>query len=185
MLNDIYKEVEERMKKAVEAFKSEITKIRTGRATPAILESIRVDYYGSRIPINQIASILAPDPRLLVVQPWDQNAIGDIEKAIKSSGLGLNPQVEKGVIKIPIPPLSEERRKELIKLVQKLAEDSRIAIRNIRRDGMEKVKNLEKEKKISEDDRKSAEKKIQELTDKYISEVDKILSSKEREILEE
>jgi len=95
MLNDIYKEVEEKMKKAVEAFKSEITKIRTGRATPAILESIRVDYYGSRIPINQIASILAPDPRLLIVQPWDQNAIGDIEKAIKSSGLGLNPQVEK------------------------------------------------------------------------------------------
>ncbi len=173
------------MKKAVESFKSEIAKIRTGRATPAILESIKVDYYGSRLPINQLASILIPEPRLLVVQPWDQNAIGEIEKAIKSSGLGLNPKVEKGVIKIPIPPLSEERRKELIKLVQKLAEDSRVAIRNIRRDGIEKAKSLEKEKKISEDDRKFAEKKIQELTDKYIAQIDELLKAKEKEILEE
>jgi len=185
MLNEIYRELEDKMKKSVESFKSEISKIRTGRATPAILETIKIDYYGSRLPINQIASIIAPEPRLLIVQPWDQNAISEIEKAIKSSGLGLNPQVEKGVIKIPIPPLSEERRKELIKLVQKLAEDSRVAIRNIRRDGMEKVKSLEKEKKISEDDRKVAEKKIQELTDKYISEVDKILENKQKEILEE
>ncbi|MEO0203193.1 MAG: ribosome recycling factor [candidate division WOR-3 bacterium] len=184
-MSELYKELEEKMKKAVENFKYETSKIRTGRATPAILESIKVDYYGSRIPINQIASILAPDPRLLIVQPWDQNSIGEIEKAIKSSGLGLNPQIEKGVIKVPIPPLSEERRKELIKLVQKLAEDSRVAIRNIRRDGIERAKSLEKEKKISEDDRKMVEKKIQELTDKYIAEIDKILSVKEKEILEE
>lgn len=185
MLNDLYKELEEKMKKTVENYKSEISKLRTGRATPAILEAIKVDYYGSKLPINQIASILVPEPRLLVIQPWDQNAVGEIEKAIKSAGIGLNPQVEKGVIKIPIPPLSEERRKELIKLVQKLAEDSRVAVRNIRRDGIEKAKALEKEKKISEDDRKTAEKKIQELTDKYIEEIDKLLKNKEKEILEE
>ncbi len=185
MLDDIYKDAESRMKKAVEAFKKELAKIRTGRATPALLEGIKVNYYGNLIPLNQIATIMAPEPRLLRVKPFDQGAIGEIDKAIKSSGLGLNPRVEKGVINIPIPPLSEERRKELIKLLHKLTEDARVSVRNIRRDAIEMIREMEKNKEISEDEKRVAEKKIQDLTDKYIEQINEIMEAKEKEIMEE
>ena len=181
----IYKDIETRMKKAVENFKTEISRLRTGRATPAILDGVRVEYYGTQVPLNQVANIAIPDASLIVIQPWDKTIIGEIERAIKKSGLGLNPQNDGNVIRLPIPPLSDERRKELVKIVKKFAEDARIAVRNIRRDGMEKVKRMGKDKEISEDERKRAEEKTQEITDKYVNEINKILASKEKEILEE
>ena len=184
-LNEVYKDVETRMKKSVENFKVEISRIRTGRATPAIFEGIKVEYYGTQVPINQVASIVAPEARLIVIQPWDKTAIGEIEKAIRKSGLGLNPQSDGNIIRVVIPPLSEERRQDLIKLVRKLAEEARVAIRNIRRDGIDKVKAMEKNKEISEDERKKAEEKIQDITNDNIEEVNKILKAKEKEILEE
>lgn len=185
MLEDLYHDAESRMKKSVAAFQTEITRLRTGRASPALLEGLKVEYYGTQVPIQQIASILAPEPRLLVVQPWDKNAIGAIERAIRKAGLGLNPQSDGNVIRIPIPPLSEERRQDLVKVVRKLAEEARIAVRNIRRDTIEKVRAMEKNKEISEDDRHRAEERIQKLTEKYIEEIDNLLARKEKEILEE
>ncbi len=185
VLDSVYRDAENRMTKSVAAFKMEMARIRTGRATPALLEGIKVEYYGNPVLINQIASVMAPEPRLLIVQPWDKSVIKEIEKAIRSSELGLNPQNDGNVIRIPIPPLSEERRHDLIKLVKKLAEEARIAIRNIRRDAMEKIKSLEKKKEISEDDKKKAEEKVQDITDKYIKEINDLLERKEKEILEE
>lgn len=185
MLDEVYKDAENRMKKAVEVFRKELSRLRTGRATPALLEGIRVNYYGNILPLNQIATIMAPEPRLLRVKPFDQNAITEIEKAIRSSGLGLNPRTEKGVINIPIPALSEERRKELIKLLHKLTEDARVSVRNIRRDAIEMIREMEKNKEISEDEKKVAEKKIQELTDKYIEKINEIMEAKEKEIMED
>ncbi len=184
-LNDVYKDLETRMKKSVETFKVEISRIRTGRATPAIFEGVKVEYYGTQVPLNQVASIVAPEARLIVIQPWDKTVIGEIEKAIRKSGLGLNPQSDGNIIRVVIPPLSEERRQDLIKLVRKLAEEARVAIRNIRRDGIDKVKTMEKNKEISEDERKKAEEKIQKITDEHIEEVNNILKAKEKEILEE
>ncbi len=184
-LNDVYKDLETRMKKSVETFKLEISRIRTGRATPAIFEGVKVEYYGTQVPINQVASIVAPEARLIVIQPWDKTVIGEIEKAIRKSGLGLNPQSDGNIIRVVIPPLSEERRQDLMKLVRKLAEEARVAIRNIRRDGIDKVKTMEKNKEISEDERKKAEEKIQKITDEHIEEVNNILKAKEKEILED
>ncbi len=181
----ILKDAETRMNKTLQTFKTEVLKIRTGRANPAILEGIRIDYYGTPVPLSQIATIASPEPRLLVVQPWDKNVIGEIEKAIRSSGLGLNPVNDGNVLKIPIPPLSEDRRRDLVKLVKKLAEEARIAIRNIRRDAIDHVKTLEKNKEISEDDRIRAEDKIQEIHDKYIKEINQASEKKEHEIMEE
>lgn len=185
MLDNVYREVESRMKKTVENFEREISRLRTGRATPYLLDGIKVEYYGSQVPINQIATIQIPDPSVILIQPWDKSVIGEIERAIKKAGLGLNPQSDGNVLRIPIPPLSEERRQELVKLVRKYAEDARVAIRNIRRDGVEQVKKMEKNKEISEDDSKKAEKKLQELHDKYIEEINKLVKNKEKEILEE
>ncbi len=184
-MEHVFKDVEERMQKAVNVFKSEISKLRTGRASPQILDGIRVEYYGQKVPLKQVATINAPEPNLLVVQAWDKTVVPEIDREIKKSGLGLNPRVEGNVIKIPIPPMSEERRQELLKIVKKFAEDTRVAIRNIRRDGMDKLKKMEKDKEISEDDKKKGEEKIQKLTDKYIDEVAKIVKDKEKEILEE
>jgi ribosome recycling factor len=183
-LEDIYKDLETRMSKSVNAFQSELARIRTGRATPALLEGVKVEYYGSQVPLQQIAGIMVPEPRLLVIQPWDKNAIGEIEKAIRKTGLGLNPINDGNVIRIPIPPLSDERRQDLIKLVRKLAEDARVAIRNIRRDGVDKVKTMEKNKEISEDERIKAENEIQKITDRFIEEINSLLEKKEKEILE-
>ncbi|MEW6623250.1 MAG: ribosome recycling factor [Bacillota bacterium] len=184
MISEILKEAEERMKKSIEALRKEFASIRAGRANPAILDRIRVDYYGAPTPINQMANISVPEPRLLVIQPWDKSIIGSIEKAILKSDLGLNPNNDGTVIRIAIPQLTEERRKELVKMIKKKAEEFRVDIRNIRRDANDQVKMFEKDGEISEDDARKGIVKIQELTDKYIEKISEVLNNKETEILE-
>lgn len=184
MLEEKYKQIKEKMQKTVDLLSLELSRIRTARANPAILDDVKVEYYGTLTPLKQLASISVPEPRQLLIQPWDRSAIPEIEKAILKSELGLNPIVETNLIRIPIPPLTEERRKELVKLCHKLSEDAKIAIRNIRRDGNEDIKKLEKDKKISEDDARIAQKKIQDFTDEFIKTVDKLFAQKEKEIME-
>lgn len=184
MVKDILKQTAERMSKAVEHVSLEFTKIRTGKASVALLEGIKVDYYGNPTPINQVATLNTPDFHTITIQPWDKTIIQALEKAILNSNLGLNPISDGNIVRVPIPPLNEERRKELVKLVKKLSEDGRISVRNIRRDEIEKLKKTEKEEHISEDDRKNGEQEIQKLTDKHIKEIDNILAKKEKEIME-
>jgi len=184
MLDEIYTEAEEKMKKVVAAYQRELSTMRAGRATPALLDRIEVDYYGTPTPLNQLAGITAPEPRLLVVQPWDKNSIGEIEKAIFKSDLGLTPTNDGNVIRLSIPQLTEERRKELVKFVRKKAEDSKVSIRNIRRDANDSIKQLEKDSEISEDERRRGQDDIQEITDKKIEEIDSILEQKEKEMME-
>jgi len=184
MLETTYKTIKEKMQRTTDLLSLELSKIRTARANPAILDEVKVDYYGNPTLLKQIASISAPEPRMLIIQPWDRNALPEIEKAIHKAEIGLNPQVEGNLVRIPIPALTEERRKELVKLCAKLAEDTKVAIRNIRREGNEQVKKLEKEKKISEDDTEGATKKIQEFTDEHIKTIDNLFQKKEKEILE-
>jgi len=184
MIKDIIKEAEEHMKGAIEATKREFQTIRTGRANAGLLDRVMVDYYGTPTPINQLASISVPDARMLVVQPWDKTALSAIEKAIQKADLGLNPVNDGSLIRIPIPQLTEERRKELVKVVKKEAEEKRVVIRNIRRDANEKIKALEKEAHVSEDESKRGLEEIQKLTDKYIAEIDRLLEHKEKEIME-
>ena len=179
----VYKDVKDKMEKAMTGLKSELSRLRTGRATPALLDGVKVEYYGSLTPLNQVANVSVPDPKLIVVQPWDQSAIAAIEKAIIKSDLGLNPQSDGKIIRVPIPALTDERRKELVKLVKKFGEDSKVSIRNIRRQANETLKADEKSKKISEDDSRKGQEQIQKHTDDYISQVDKVLESKEKEIL--
>jgi ribosome recycling factor len=184
MIEEILADAEERMKKAVIATKNEFATIRTGRASVALFDRIMVNYYGTKTPLKQIASISTPESQLAVIQPWDKSVLEEIEKAIRQSDLGLNPMNDGNIIRVPFPPLSEERRHELVKVVRKMAEEGRIAIRNIRHQARDDIKELEKEKEISEDEREKAEKKVQDLTDKYIEEIGKLLSHKEKEILE-
>lgn len=184
MVSDVLKDVEGRMKKTVEVFRKELATVRTGRASPALLDRIEADYYGTPTPIKQMANISVPEPRLLVIQPWDKQSVGAIEKAILKSDLGITPQVSGTVIRLVIPPLTKERRQDLVKIVRKKAEEERVAIRNIRREGNEMIRDLEKEKEISEDQSAQALEEIQKLTDKYISEIDAVLGSKEKEIME-
>ncbi len=184
MIKEVMSDAKERMKKAVEAVRHEMATVRTGRATPSLLDSVRVNYYGSSVPINHVANIGIPEPRLILIQPWDRSVLPEIEKAILASNLGLTPSNDGHVIRLPIPELTEERRKDLVRLVRKLAEDGRVAIRNIRRDANETLKELEKEGEISEDDSHRAQKEVQELTDKFIEEIDDILEKKEEEIME-
>ncbi|MGA1862409.1 ribosome recycling factor [Deferribacter thermophilus] len=184
MLNEIFEEVKKKMEKSVEYYKEELKGVRTGRASAALFENIKVDYYGTPTPIPQVATIQVPDPRLITIQPWEPNMVPVIEKAIMNSGLGLNPSNDGKLIRVPIPPLTEERRKELVKLVNKMAEEARVAIRNERRYGNEKVKKLEKDKEISEDEAKRALDKIQEMTNEYIKKIDEITEKKEKEIME-
>ena len=183
-LKEIYHQAEDKMKKCVEASTHELASIRTGKATTALLDTIRVDYYGQHVPLNQVGTVSAPEARLLTIQPWEKTVIPEIVKAIQKSELGLNPQSDGNVIRLPIPPLTEERRKDLAKLVHKLAEEGKVAIRNVRRDAIEHIKKIEKEKKISEDDSKKAQKHIQELTDKFSESVDKLIAAKEKEVME-
>jgi len=185
MPEKILADTKDKMKKAVEVFGDELAGIRTGRASPSILQNIKVDYYGNLTALNQIASITAPEPDMLIVHPWDKNVLPVIEKAILSSDLGLNPANDGNVIRVPIPPLTEERRKEIVKMVKKMAEEARIAIRNIRRNANDVIKERKKKGEISEDDEKRLEKRIQELTDEYIGKIDGMLKEKEEEILEE
>ena len=175
---------EEKMKKSVISLKEGFAALRTGRASAALFDRIRVDAYGEKSPINQVANISIPEARLIVIQPWDKNLITEIEKAIRSSELSLNPSNDGKVIRISIPPLTEERRKELVKVAKNQAEQSRVAIRNIRRDGNEELKKLLKDSKITEDDETKGAAELQKLTDSYIDQVNKILEEKEKEIME-
>lgn len=184
MLEDVYKDARERMEKTVVVLKQDLASLRAGRATPALLDKIMVDYYGSQMPIKQLANISVPEPRLLVVQPWDKKAVAEIERAILKSDLGLNPNSVGTVIRLAIPQLTEERRKDLVKVCRKKAEDSRVAIRNIRRDANEELKRMEKASEITEDQFHKAQEEIQKITDKMIEAVDKVLADKEKEIME-
>ncbi|RKY55633.1 MAG: ribosome recycling factor [Candidatus Neomarinimicrobiota bacterium] len=184
-MDDILKDAEDRMRKSVRSSQHELNIIRVGRANPALLDVVKVDYYGSILPLKQVANVAAPDSRLLVVQAFDRNAVSAIEKAIRKSDLGLNPLVDGNLIRLPIPQLNEERRKELVKYVHKLAEEGRVAIRNVRRDSNEMLKELEKNHDISEDDLHRTLNTIQQLTVKYIKEVDELLERKEKEIIED
>jgi len=176
-------DLERRMKGAVESLKHDLVGLRTGRANTALLEPIMVDVYGAHMPITQVATISAPEPRMLTVQVWDKSSIGPVEKAIRSAGLGLNPINDGNTLRLPIPDLTEERRKELAKIASKYAESARIAIRNVRRDGMDALKADENKKEISEDERKRAETDLQKLTDEIIKQADEAASAKEKEIL--
>jgi len=174
----------ERMKKSIQALKDEFNTIRTGRASASLFDKIRVDYYGEKSPLSQVATVSIPEARLVVIQPWDKNLIGEIEKAIQKSELSLNPSNDGKVIRIAIPPLTEERRKELAKHAKAVAEQSRVAVRNIRRDGNDELKKAQKDGTITEDELKASEDSIQKETDKFIQEINKILEDKEKEIME-
>jgi ribosome recycling factor len=172
------------MEKTVEAFRHELTKVRTGRASTGLVEGLQVNYYGAKTPIRQVASLAAPEPRLIVITPYDKTALHEIEKAIQSSDLGLTPQNDGKIIRIPIPELTQDRRKELAKHVKKIAEDHRVGVRNHRRDANDMLKDLHKDKNITEDDLRGAEAKVQQFTTEFIDKVDKILAAKEAEIME-
>ena len=184
MSNDIKQDAESRMQKAVESLRHEMTKIRTGRATPAILDHVRVDYYGSPTPLSQVASISVADARMLMVIPFEKQMMPVIEKAIMTSDLGLNPAPSGNSIRVPMPPLSEERRKEMIRVVRAEAEQGRISVRNIRRDGNQQLKEYVKEKMISEDEERRASDAIQKMTDKHVADIDALLVLKEKDLLE-
>lgn len=184
MIDQVKRETEDKMKKVIEACKHHFATVRTGRARPSLLENIKVDYYGAMTPLNQMAQVSAPEPRLLTIKPWDRSSISSIEKAIMKSDLGLTPNSDGEVIRLNIPQLTEERRKELVKVVKKKAEDERVAVRNIRRDANEELKLYEDEGEISEDDMYRALEDIQKLTDDYVKKIDQLLAEKEAEIME-
>ena len=176
-------DVKRRMQGAINAFKNDLASLRTGRASPNLLDPIQIDAYGAMMPISQVATVNVPEPRLLSVQVWDRSMVHAVEKAITNSNLGLNPQTEGQVIRLRIPELNEERRKELVKVAHKYAEAARVAVRHVRRDGIDVIKKLEKDHKISEDDGKRSSEQVQKATDEVIAEVDKMLAAKEKEIL--
>ena len=178
-----YTNLKERMEKSIGAFKEKLSEIRAGRANPAILNKVKIDYYGTPTPINQVAGVSVPEARLIVIQPWDVSVLKDIEKAILASDIGLNPNNDGKVIRLAFPELTEERRKDLAKEIRKIAEEAKVSIRAIRRDGIDEVKAKQKNSEITEDELKSAEIEIQKITDKYIDEIDKILADKEKEIM--
>jgi len=184
VLQDIKKDAGNRMAKSVAALKTELTKIRTGRAHTSLLDHITVEYYGSQVPLNQVSNVGVEDSRTLTVTPWEKAMVPVIEKAIMTSDLGLNPATAGTVIRVPLPPLTEERRKDMIRVVRHEAEGGRVAVRNIRRDAIHDIKELQKEKMIGEDEERRAEDEIQAITDKYIAEVDKILAEKESDLME-
>jgi ribosome recycling factor len=184
MLDEVFADLKDRMDKCVSNLERDLSRVRTGRASASLLDGIRVDYYGTPTPLSQMASISVPEARLLVIQPWDNQTLGDIEKAILKSELSLMPMNDGKVLRISIPPLSEQRRKELVKIVKKMAEEGRVALRNVRRDVNEMLKDLKKEKEISEDEQFAAQDKVQKTTDDYIKKVDQRFETKEKEIME-
>jgi len=184
MVKEILKEIEDKMHKTVESVRTEFTKIRTGKATTALLDAVKVDYYGTPTPLKQVANVSVLDVHTIAIQPWEKTMIQAIDKGILAANLGLNPVSDGTMIRVPIPPLNEERRKELVKLVKKFAEEGKISIRNIRREGIEKLKKAEKGEHMSEDERKRGEQDAQKLTDKYIKDVDGLVVLKEKEIME-
>ena len=183
-MKDVLKDTKDRMQKSVEALKNEFRTLRTGRASAALFEKIKVDYYGQMTPLSQVSNISIPEARLVVIQPWDKNLIGEIEKAIQKSELSLNPSNDGKVIRLSIPPLTEQRRKDLVKVAKNTAENGRVAVRNIRRDAIDSLKELEKEKLVSEDERKNGEQEIQKLTDEHVKIIGELLDEKEQDIME-
>jgi ribosome recycling factor len=184
MLQDVYKKIEESMQKSINSLQRELASVRTGRASVGLLDSITVDYYGTATPLNQMATLSTPESNLIVIQPWDPSVVKEIEKAILKSGLGLTPTNDGKVIRLSIPPLTEERRKQLVKVVKKMGEESRVAVRQHRKDGNDNLKALEKEKKVSEDELRKAQDQIQKITDKYMKKTDELIEKKETEIME-
>ena len=180
----LVKDSSARMERSIEAFRKELGKVRTGRASFSLLDGVKVDYYGTPTPLQQVGTLSVPESRLITVTPWDTKMIGPIEKAIQGSGLGLNPSSDGKMVRIPIPPLTEERRRELAKVVRKMGEDARVAVRNVRREAIEKLKDREKKKEVSEDVVKRGQERIQKETDAHVKKIDEILKSKEQEILE-
>ena len=184
MLDDLKKDARERMAKCVQSFQTDLKKLRTGRAHPSLIEHLRVDYYGSEVPLQQVASIAVEDGRTLVISPWEKAVVQSIEKAIFKSDLGLTPMTAGMVIRIPMPPLTEERRREITKMLKADAENARVAVRNVRRDVMNDVKDMLKEKLIPQDDERRAETDIQKLTDKHIADIEQLLAAKEKEVMQ-
>jgi len=184
MLEDLKKDARERMARCVQTFQSDLKKLRTGRAHPSLVEHLKVDYYGSDVPLQQVASISVEDSRTLVVSPWEKGVVQAIEKAIHKSDLGLTPMTAGTVIRIPMPPLTEERRREITKVLRHDAESARVAVRNVRRDVMNDIKEMLKEKLVSQDDERRAEAEVQKLTDKHVADVDQLLAAKEKEVMQ-
>ena len=184
MVDDILKDAEEGMKRAIDAFQRDLSRVRTGRANLSLLDGIKVDYYGTATPLNQVASLNVADARLITIKPWEKNMIPVIEKAIRASDLGLNPVADSELVRLPIPPLTQERRKDLVKQVKKMTEDARVAVRGARRDANDMLKEAEKDGDVTEDAAKAGTKRIQDLTDKYVAQVDEVAGKKEKEILE-
>lgn len=184
MTADLFTDAERRMQKAIEALKQDLAAIRTGRANSALLDRVLVDYYGTPTPINQVATISVPEARLMVIQPWDRKMLTDIEKAIQKSDLGINPNNDGQVIRLNIPPMNEERRREMVKTLHKRVDEHKVALRNIRRDVQDKLRDREKKKEVSEDELRRSTERLQKLTDRYIDDMDKVSKSKEQEILE-
>jgi ribosome recycling factor len=184
MLEDIYRDLRDRMNRAVQTLESDYKRLRTGRASISLIDEIRVDYYGVATPLSQLSTLTIADPRTIVIQPWDTSVVGEIERAILKSDLGLTPMNDGKAIRINIPPLTAERRRDLVKVVKKKAEETKVAVRNIRRDIIEKTKELKKDKKVSEDEQFRAQDEIQKLTDDYVKKIDSTYGAKEKEILE-
>jgi ribosome recycling factor len=184
-VSDILKSAKDSMDKTLEFTQKNLEKVRTGRASASLVDNVKVDYYGSPTPLSQIASISVPDAKTIVIQPWDRSTLSSIEKAIQSAGLGFNPMNDGSVIRIPVPPLTEERRKEFVKMSKKIAEEGKIAVRNVRRDNMEALKKGEKDKDFSEDDKKKGEDEVQKFTDEYIRKIDDLQVKKEKELMED
>jgi ribosome recycling factor len=183
-MKDVITKTRQGMEKSIESLKKDFTRVRTGRASVSLLDDVRIDYYGTPTPLSQVGTLAVPEPRLITITPWEKKLIPDIEKAILKSDLGLNPSSDGVLVRIVIPPLTEDRRKEMCKVLKRLGEESKIALRNIRRDGNDGLKKLEKDKEISEDDLKRGEKEIQELTDQYVKKVDETVAAKEKEVME-
>lgn len=183
MIEGISDTLNSQMNKSIDSFKEEVSKLRTGRAHPSLVEAIMVDYYGNPTPISQVANISAPEARMLIIQPWDQGALADIEKALMKSDLGVSPQNDGRLIRLPLPALTEERRKDLVKQASKIAEETKVAIRNIRRNAMDDIKKALKDKEITEDDQKKAQDEIQKITDGFIAQIDQIFENKSKDIL--
>ena len=183
-MKELFRVTEEKMQKSVQGLMNEYAAIRAGRANPTVLEKVRVDYYGVETPVNQMAAVSVPDARTLLIQPWDKTTLKAIEKAIQTSDIGINPQNDGTSIRLVFPPLTEERRRELGKQVQKMGEDFKVSVRGIRRDALEKLKTMKKNNEITEDDQANGEKKMQTLTDKYCKEIDEVAAAKEKEIME-
>lgn len=182
-MEEIIKELERKMKTSIEVLKQDFQKVRTGRANPAILDNVTVEYYGTMTPINQVGNISVPDPQMITISPWEKKMLKEIEKAIQKADLGLTPQNDGNIVRIPIPPLTEERRKEMVKQIRKMGENAKIPIRNVRREGNDQLKKAEKDKEISQDDLKQQMERVQELTDKYTDQVDELMDEKEKELM--